>query len=395
MRTLSSACQAEIVVFLIVVASGVLLVVIVHFVVGWVIANGLHTEALVVGPKPEDLGVRVRDVSDSRIVLEAPTQRQDIGHPGVVGIAWEGGYGRAGDVIAVDGPRFVRSYEAVEGKPPICTGALESCPPVAVDSFAYPSDPGDLGLSFVETTYDSPLGETAAWLVPGAHAGPTWAIHCHGWTAERREHVRMLPAFHRSGINSLVIDYRNDPGAPLDPTGRYRFGLSEWEDLEGAVRVARDQGAQRVVLSGCSTGCAVILAFLERSDLASSVHALVLDSPNIILTEAFRLGMRDVKATRLMIEFGMWIADLRWDIDWTITNFVDRATRFVHVPALVFHGTSDHTIPISVSRGLQAAVPDLVELVETPAAGHVMSWNADPDRYERYLTNFLDRISDH
>jgi hypothetical protein len=34
----------------------------------------------------------------------------------------------------------------------------------------------------------------------------------------------------------------------------------------------------------------------------------------------------------------------------------------------------------------------MVELVETPAAGHVMSWNADPARYERYLRNFLERV---
>jgi pimeloyl-ACP methyl ester carboxylesterase len=61
-------------------------------------------------------------------------------------------------------------------------------------------------------------------------------------------------------------------------------------------------------------------------------------------------------------------------------------------PTLVFHGTADQTIPISVSRQLEAKVPDLVELVETPAAGHVMSWNADPERYERYLRSFLERL---
>jgi hypothetical protein len=33
-----------------------------------------------------------------------------------------------------------------------------------------------------------------------------------------------------------------------------------------------------------------------------------------------------------------------------------------------------------------------VDLVETPAAGHVMSWNANPERYERYLTGFLSRL---
>ena len=342
------------------------------------------------GRREDDLGVRARQVTDDRIVLEAPGPRQDTGHPGVVGIAWPGGYGRAGDIIDVDGSRFIRSYEPVSGMPPVCEGDLEACPPVKIDAFAYPHGPDDVGLEYAETTYESPLGEMGAWLVPAA--GTTWAVHCHGWRAERRELVRMLPAFHRAGVTSLVIDYRNDPGAPMDVTGRYRFGLGEWRDLEAAVGHALENGAEDIILSGCSTGGALVMAFLESSPLAERVSGVVLDSPNIILVEAFRRAMRDIRATQLMIECGLWIAGRRWNLDWETTNFVARAPEILSVPTLVFHGTSDQVIPISVSRQLEAVVPELVELVETPAAGHVMSWNADPARYERYLANFLDRL---
>jgi pimeloyl-ACP methyl ester carboxylesterase len=378
------------VVFVFVAAVGVVVVVVAHLAVGWVIANGLYRSALEVGPKEKDLAVRVRQVSADRIVLESPTPRQDTGHPGIVGIAWEEGYGRAGDVEDVEGSRFIRSYEPVTGMPPICVGRLESCPPIEIDSFAFPTGPGDVGLEFEDITYQSPLGSMSAWLVPAR--GPTWAIHCHGWTTERREHIRMLPSFHRAGITSMVIEYRNDPGAPLDPSGRHRFGLTEWEDLEAAVEKALDLGAEDIVLSGCSTGAALAMAFLEKSELASSVEGVVLDAPNIDLVEAFRRATRDLRATRLMIESGLWITDLRWKVDWETTDFVSRAGDYLTVPTLVFHGTSDQVIPIDVSRRLKAVVPGVVDLVETPAAGHVMSWNAAPARYERYLENFLGRL---
>ena len=377
--------------FLLLAAGSVLLVTLFHIAAGWAISNRLHTAVFVSQPRGKDLAVRVRDVSSDRIVLEAPTARQDIGHPGVLGLVWDGGHGRLGNVIDVRGAGVVRAFEPGLGLPPVCAGEIEDCPPVEIDPWVYPGDPSDVGLTFEHVTYEQPLGVMGAWLVPGG-SGHRWALHCHGWTADKRELVRMLPTYHRHELTSMVIDYRNDPGAPGDPSGRYRFGLSEWEDLEAAVQYAVDAGAENVVLSGCSTGSAIVMAFLERSPLSSQVSGVVLDSPNIILADAIRHGTRDARATRLMIEFGMWVADLRWKIDWEGTNYVQRADTTLKMPTMVFHGTSDQTIPIAVSRQLEAKVPGLVELVETPAAGHVMSWNADPERYERYLGNFLGRI---
>ena len=78
----------------------------------------------------------------------------------------------------------------------------------------------------------------------------------------------MLPAFHGRGYSTLVIDYRNDPGAPVDTTGRYRFGLGEWEDLEAAVGLIGGRGVDHLVVGGCSTGAAVVMAFLEHSELS-------------------------------------------------------------------------------------------------------------------------------
>lgn len=377
---------------LIVAAGGVLAVVAVHLLVGWNIANGLYREVLVVRPHLWERGIWVRAVSSDRIDLESQLPRQDIGHPGTFGLVWDDGYSRVGDVVgAADGQISRVFHPGTNGLPPVCVGDLDTCPPVELDGYVFPSDPSDISLDFEEVHYESPLGDIGAWLIPGGD-GTDWAVLCHGWTAERRELLRMLGVFNTKKWTSMVIDYRNDPGAPTDPTGRYRFGITEWEDLEGAVRYAVDHGATNVVLMGCSTGGALVMSFLERSSLASLVSGVVLDAPNIVLADTFRLGLRDVRVTQLMKETGLWIADLRWKIDWDTTNFVGRAHNYLTVPTLVFHGTSDLVVPISGSRQLEASLPDLVELVETTAAGHVLSWNADADRYENYLARFLERL---
>ena len=371
----------------------------INLVIGWFLANGLRDRALrVQQPAPGD-ALAVREVSTMEITLEAASPGQEVGHPGVIGLAWAGGYGQTGDLTRVEDNRVTRGFRLLEGDlPPICPGLpVLECPEVFPDGYAFPNGPGDVGLAFEEVEYPSPLGGMGAWLVPPS--SDWWVVHVHGWTANRREAVRLLPAINRAGMTSMVIDYRNDPGAPPDPSGHYRFGLHEWEDVEAAVEYAVKSGARHIVGVGYSTGAAHILSFLEQSALADHIEGLVLDSPNVILAETVRHGSRDarlpglgISPNPLLIEVGMWIADLRWGIDWDQTNYVQRAETIIRVPSLVFHGTSDARVPISISRQLEARVPDLVQLVETPAAGHVMSWNADPDRYERLLERFLSDL---
>lgn len=341
----------------------------------------------------------VRSVDNRTITLEANAPRQDIGHPGIVGLYWAEGYAQVGELVSVEGLTVTRSYRPIAGDgPPICVGPLNDCDPLALDSYAYPRDPGDRDLDFEHTSFDGPLGQLGAWVVP-AGDGRRWAIHVHGWTAERREAIRLLPTFQVSSITSMVIDYRNDPDSPRDPSGHYRFGLTEWEDVEAAVSHAVEHGAAEVVLVGYSTGAAHIMSFLERSALTDRVVGIVFDAPNLIVADVVRANTMDaripiigLKMTQLMKEMGMWLADIFWKIDWETTNYVQRAGELLTKPTLVFHGTSDHRVPIAVSRQLEARVPEVVDLVEVQAAGHVMSWNANPKKYEDRLERHLARI---
>ena len=373
------------------IASLVAAVVVFHAGFGLLFARRFRRDALLPAPPTRDFGVTVEELDDGRIRLASPdgTNRN---HPGVLGLLWAGGYGQVSDIVQRAAGATTRQFEVVEGAPP------EPGAEVDLDVWAYQSDPSDVGLEWLETSFTTDIGTLPAWVIPAD--GDTWAIHVHGWRAARQEAIRMLPAYHRAQVTSMVISYRNDPGAPVDPSGHYRFGLSEWIDVEAAVDEALANGAKQVVLAAYSTGAAAVMAFMERSRLATCVAGLVLDAPNINMTATvhhaaseMRLPVLTLPMPRTVTEVAMAIADLRWDVDWDAIDYTDRA-HLLEVPILVFHGTADRRVPLTVSRTLEAANPNLVDLVVVPDAGHVASWNADPEAYEARIEQFLETIVD-
>jgi pimeloyl-ACP methyl ester carboxylesterase len=374
------------------------LAALIHIGGGFVFANMIHSDALEPLPPTPDNGVYVLDAENDSITLTSSGEREDTVRPGVAGLAWEGGYGRIGDIVSREGLTVVREFALVDGEPPLtCTGELDSCDPVDIEGWTYRSDPSDVGLEFDEATYSSDLGEMGAWIVPSGD-GSIWAIHVHGWRAGRREALRTLPIFSTLGITSMVVDYRNDEDAPADPSGLYRFGRTEWHDAEGAVEYAMAHGANEVVLVGYSTGAAIQMAFMENSDLATEVTAAVFDSPNVDMAESVRTeaARRTIPRTPIPIPSSLtWVAmtmaDARWDIGWDQIAYVDRAGEIMTAPTLVFHGLEDDRVPVEVSRTLKENAPDAVQLIEVEAAGHVTSWNVDPEAYETALAAFLTR----
>lgn len=367
---------------------------------GWYFSNLLRADGLQPEPPTRDFDVVVLGLDESTITLAGADEA--ISKPGRYGLWWEAGYVQVGDVVEVRADdSVVRELIPIDGNPPISTGPDDpDRVEVDLESFAY-GHPDHLGLPSSDVTYQSPLGDMSAWLVTPVReqADDTWAIHVHGWRADRRETLRALPAFAAAGVTSLVIDYRNDAGAPADPTGHYRFGRSEWQDVQGAIDYATANGARRILLVGYSTGAAAVMATMEQAADVDPVVGLVFDSPNIdfgraVKTEAAR---RTIPGTPIPIPntltlVAMTIADWRWDIAWDHINYVSRAGD-IDIPMLVFQGSADETVPPSVARDLAAANPARISLVET-TAGHVESWNVDPDAYGARIRDFLVGVID-
>ena len=203
-----------------------------------------------------------------RVVL---SRSEETLRPGVYGIEWQGGHAIIGDVVQSDASGVTRRLRRVRGH---LTAGLK----VAINNAVYAGNPRQaLGLPFSEVRFPDELGPMPAWLIPGRSR--TWAIVVHGINRDRRTGLRVAPTLHRAGLPTLLISYREDLGAPASPDGLHHMGLTEWLDLQAAVRYALAHGAQHLVLVGYSMGGAIVSQFMERSPLASRVAGLVLDAP--------------------------------------------------------------------------------------------------------------------
>ena len=246
-----------------------------------------------------------------------------------------------------------------------------------------------------EVTYETPLGQMDAWYLPAS--GSTWVIHVHGLNATPAEPEVLFSALQGAGYPQLSITYRNDEGQAPDPTGYFRYGSTEWEDVLGAAEFATANGAENIVFAGYSTGASHILSFVYLHNF-DYIAGVVTDSANIDLgsTVDYRGTLEDLPVLGLPVPPTMtWVAkfftSLRIDVNWKSLDYIDKATRSLRVPVLAIHGTEDDSIPIEQSIALAAAQPDLVDLMQVEGAGHVESFELD---YDGYVSRFLAFLED-
>lgn len=358
---------------------------------GWYYAGEIHAGALAVdrSPRPAVDDTVVEALDGDTAVLRRTDEAGDddaLRRPGTYGLLWDGG---AGVVSGIPEPRddgsVVRTLDVVDGEPP-APGT-----PADLRGDVW-TDPGAAhGVTYEDVDIPCLDGVCPAWYVHGEE--PTWVVFVHGRGSTRTEGLRALGPAIDAGLPSLLISYRNDEGAPADPSGEYRHGDTEWRDLEAAVDFATAQGAERVVLFGASMGGGIVAAFLERSDRADVVAGVVLDAPMLDLDATVDHGaaQRELPVVGALPGFltstAEWIAGWRYGLDWAAADHLP--ADWLAVPALVFHGTDDDTVPISITDELASGQPDLVQAVRVEDAGHVRSWNVDPRGYERREAAFL------
>lgn len=393
------------------VAVVVLLVAVFYLGGGWHFSNLIHDGGLRVDHDPPEMTLRIDAVRNdpsgcnggpgggADTGRRAPTgcatvTLREIGEdqpaldePIVYGLDWESGYGQIHGAVEPAGDGAVtRQLRLLDGAAP------RRGDEARLDRSAFPDPSSVVGRAVRDVQYTSPAGAFPAWFVPGQ--GDTWAILVHGYRSSRTEVLRAMSVTTDMGLPTLAITYRNDEGVPQDESGRYRFGETEWQDLEGAVQYALDHGAQDVNLVANSMGGAITASFLGQSPLAPRVSAVVLDSPMLDFGETVSHGASQQSLPLLggvpdsLLAVAKRLATARYGVDWDAIDYLDD-TSWVTTPTLVLHGTADLRVPLSTSQELAAAEPELVRLRTFTDAEHVGVWNQSPQGYATVLRDFL------
>jgi len=303
--------------------------------------------------------------------------------PGRYGLASADGKGTVGEIVSRDGDEVTRELIAFDAR--LAPGVK-----VRLRALAHPGDPLTAhGLTFDNVTFESDVGAFGAWYVGGT--ATTWAIVVHGRAVGRNEGLKTLPAFEALGLPTLLIQYRNDTGVARSESGFYDYGLSEWRDVEAAVRFALDNGADNVVLFGYSMGAAIVLNFLYQSDLDDRVLAAMLDSPVLDFEDVIDFGAERLNLWAPVTWLGKTAFGWRTGMALHELNYLARADE-LFVPILLIHGDADDVVHIRKSDRLAADRPDLVTYRRLDGVGHVRAWNVDPSGFDQAIADFLKPI---
>ena len=314
---------------------------------------------------------------------EAPPQHARTDVAGRYGLLWAGGAGELGSVVRRGDGTITRRLELRRGAPPT-VGA-----PARMDVTLF-EDPSDLGLTYEEVLVPGPLGELPGWWLPGRSDDAVLVLHGRR-RADRSEALQALPTLVAEGASVLVLSYRNHDASPPSPDGFFHYGASEVEDALAGVTWLKDRGIGRVALMGNSMGGSIAIGAVQAwpTDGPEPV-GLILDSPLVDPLSVFvQAARRDgLPLPGLLARVATQVAGWRAGVDFTALDR-RRAAPDLDLPVLLFAGVGDTTVPIDLIDGFAARLPRLYAYERLPGVEHVEAWNADPERYETALREFL------
>jgi len=249
-------------------------------------------------------------------------------------------------------------------------------------------------LEYTEVTFPSAGGKTLVdgWWIPSADSRRT-VVLSHGYGTNREESwvpmYGLASLLHERNYNVLMFDYGFASQTHFSPaTG----GLSESDQLIGAIRYARSQQSDELIVWGFSMGAGTALQAALKSE---PVDAMILDSTFLPDEETLYYNLRQ----QINVPKDPSVSLIRWFFPLVSgSSLADIPSAQVQstaydFPIFLIHGTADDKAPTYLAENIASSqTNELSRLWIVEDAIHEMIFRTHPDEYIARTTAFLDEV---
>jgi len=204
--------------------------------------------------------------------------------------------------------------------------------------------------------------------------------------------MNIVKGFLNNGYNVLTFDFRNSGKSGGSLTS---MGVLEKDDLIAVINyTTKYHNSKHIVLMGFCTGAT---ASILAGSKAENVDAIILDSPFADFDDYINYRAEKwhlpLKLFRYTIPKAVKIlGNINTDEVSPMGAIINLSPR----PVLFIHGKDDSSIPASNSMELYALYSKTnsnnTELWEVEGAGHLGSYNKNPETYMSRVLKFLDKV---
>jgi pimeloyl-ACP methyl ester carboxylesterase len=177
-----------------------------------------------------------------------------------------------------------------------------------------------------------------------------------------------------------------------------RFEQSTWSkqirEMEAAVTLVRDRGADWIGLTGHSLGAAIALLAAQRIDSIAAVCRVAGRFSSGRLMHFLSPPQQRILAETGQVEFTSRSRQLTLNQDFfddAQTYDLEAATRSLAIPMLVVHGDQDDIIPVAEAHRSKEANPKMVQLLEVEGGDHMFSRPDHQQTVGRTVTEWFCR----
>ncbi|WP_258313517.1 MULTISPECIES: alpha/beta hydrolase [unclassified Paenibacillus] len=256
------------------------------------------------------------------------------------------------------------------------------------------------GASYEDVTFPSlnESSELSGWYIPAASrlAGTDiqrqTIVFSHGYGGNREEIwvplYDLAKAAHRLGYSVLMFDY-----GYVQPQWNVTGGLRESQELLGAVKYAKDRGAERVYIWGFSMGAGTALqASLQSKD----IDGMILDSTFVLEPETLYHNMKQAanvpKISQSLVHMFFPIIN---GVSLNQIPYQKVKETAYSIPIFFIHSKKDVRAPYEMIQGIftkqRADSGSSLWLLEDD--GHELIYRAHKKTYLQMTTGFLKSLS--